>query len=140
MATNLFDTVMDGASVRRLGDLTVVYFGRSGGGLLVDSVAFLSMRKWAQQKPASGNHARDLNLLLGRLECYVARHGSGIAPKGGGARLLRLAKAMHGQGMDPEDWNFPREVADELRRKPEPADGQPRRRDDAGDEADADPD
>lgn len=115
---NLFDAVMRNATSRRMGELTLVSFGLRGGAILVGSADLLSARKWAQQKPSTGNEPRDLDLLLGRLECYVARHGSGIAAKGSRPRLLNLGKALRGLGLDPEDWSFPREVADELRKRP----------------------
>lgn len=117
---NLFDTVMKGAAVRRLGELSLVIFGTRGGSLILESLEFQSARKWAQQKTASGNEVQDLALLLGRLDCYVSRYGSGIAPKGTRPRLLRLAKAMRDCGYNHEDWNFSREVADEMRKSARP--------------------
>ncbi|MDN5938174.1 MAG: hypothetical protein L0H83_05880 [Salinisphaera sp.] len=115
---NLFDAVLKGASVRRLGDLTLVNLGAHGGSLLLESRDFQSSRKWALQKQASGNAGRDFQMLLSRLECLVSRYGTGIPAKGSPAQLLRLAEAMHGLGYHHEDWNFPRAVADELRKAP----------------------
>ncbi|MES1942496.1 hypothetical protein PC39_00175 [Salinisphaera sp. PC39] len=122
---NLYDAVMREAMQRRLGDLTLVSFGLRGGALLVDGNDLAAARQWAYQKPASGDPNRDLQLLLGRLECYVSRFGTGIAPKGSPARLLRLARSLREIGLEWEDWNFPRAVADELRKRPATGDEPP---------------
>ena len=114
---NLFDKVMKGAMMRRMGDLTMVTFGTRGGSMMVASMDFQSARKWAQQKSASGNDARDFQQLLARLECFVARYGSGLASRGNRAQLLALARAMQNLGYNHEDWSFPREVADELHQR-----------------------
>lgn len=119
---NLFDKVMKGAMMRRMGDLTMVTFGTRGGSMMVASMDFQSARKWAQQKTASGNDARDFQLLLNRMECFVARYGSGLASRGSRTQLLALARAMQNLGYNHEDWSFPRDVADELRRRPGDAD------------------
>lgn len=119
---NLYDAVMREAMQRRLGDLTLVSFGLRGGALLVDGNDLMAARQWAYQKSASGDPHRDLQLLLGRLECYVSRFGTGIPAKGSLVRLLRLARSLREIGLEWEDWNFPRAVADELRKRP-PTDG-----------------
>lgn len=115
---NLYDTIMKNVTVRRLGDLMLLSFGLRGGSMIVESVDLIQARKWAQQKQSLGNEVRDLQMLLDRLETYVARHGSGIAAKGQAPRLLRMAKAMQNLGLNHEDWAFPRAVADELRKNP----------------------
>ena len=106
------------AMQRRLGDLTMISFGLRGGALLVDGGDFAATRRWAHQKPASGDPHRDLEQLLARLECYVCRFGTGLPAKGSPARLLRLARSLRETGLEWEDWNFPRAVADELRKRP----------------------
>jgi len=127
---NLFDKVMKGASVRRLGDLNLVNLGAQRGTMLVEAQDFLQARKWAQQKQASGNDYRDFQQLLDRIEVYVPRYGSGFAAKGHANRLLRLARAMQSLGLNHEDWAFPRSVADEMRKRPgvsaDPASGRNR--------------
>jgi len=115
---NLFDKVMKGASVRRLGDLILVNLGSQRGTMLVDAQDFLQARKWAQQKQATGNDPHDLQLLLDRIEVYVTRYGSGFPAKGNSNRLLRMARAMQALGLNHEDWTFPRSVADEMRKNP----------------------
>lgn len=121
---NLYDTVTKDAMSRRLGDVILLTFGRGQGALIADSVDFMQARKWGEQRQASGNEQRDFQLWLNQIEAFVPRYGSGLAAKGGMSRLLRLARSMQMAGLNHEDWAFPRDVADELRKHPSVASAQ----------------
>lgn len=115
---NLFDAATQNGCVKRLGELTIVSLALGHGGMVMDAMDFLLLRKWAQRRASTENPQRDMQLFLDHIELAIARTGSALPTRGHASRVLQLAKKLKGAGMNLSDWNIPRDIIDELTRHP----------------------
>lgn len=111
---NLFEAVTQNGCVKRLGEVTLLSLANGQGGVVLDSMDFLSLRQWARRQKASENLNRNVQLFATHLDNAVARLGSSLPTKGHATRLLRLAKTMKTSGLNLEDWQIPKNILDEL--------------------------
>lgn len=111
---NLFEAVTQNGCVKRLGEVTLLSLANGQGGVVLDSMDFLSLRQWARRHKASENLNRDVQLFATHMENAVARLGSALPTKGHATRLLRLVKSMKTSGLNLEDWQIPKNILQEL--------------------------
>lgn len=126
---SLYETALHNGSVKRIGDLTIVNLAQGYGSLVLDSMEFMLLRKWAQRRASTEILQRDMQLFLDHIEIAVSRVGSGLPSKGHRSRLERLARKMASAGLCLTEWNLPRDLLDAVRHPPAPELGEkPRRR------------
>jgi hypothetical protein len=107
------------------------------GGLVAPAMEWRSVQRWAQGRSSTGIIAKDLQLIVERLQTCVVRPGTTFAQTTGTAKsLFELRRDMASAGFEVKEWEFPRNL-DELMAQ---ITGQPKDQDNGSEKADSDGD
>lgn len=106
--------LLEGGAVRSYGEVVLIVLGRGRGALVTTPFEYSSVRKWAENRTATGVEYRDMTLFMNRFDTCIARSGSALATKGHPVNLIQLGKAMKSAGLELSEWSFPKEVKEQL--------------------------
>lgn len=105
----LLQAVTSAGRVVRQGPL-VQFIIDGNGAMVMPTLDFFTVEKWANSKFASGNRMADRTRFLDQIQTLVARPGSFISTRGSSKTLEDLARLMKANGYDLNEWQLPPEL------------------------------
>lgn len=114
----LYQTAMRKGAIQRYGSKLIMVVMYGEGAVLVPTMDWQAVSKWAMTKNGTGSPMKDRMTLFERLECVVARPGSFMTTKGNSKLLENVVKGMGECGLDPKEWVLPPDLKEMLDKKP----------------------